>query len=60
MRNRDLARGAALAGALLVAVPILEYVLGGKGPAAARVLVGSFGLVFLFLSTRLNAGKDCS
>jgi hypothetical protein len=58
MRNRDIAKGAALAGVLLLAVPILEFVLGGKGPTAARVLVGSFGVVFLFLSARINSGKD--
>ena len=34
MNKRDYATGAALAGALLVALPFLDFVLGGEGAAA--------------------------
>jgi hypothetical protein len=57
MRNRDLARGAAIAGALLVAMPFLDHVFGGEGPAAVRAVVGSCGLALLALSAASYAGR---
>jgi hypothetical protein len=57
MNNRDFARGAALAGALLLALPFLDLLLGGEGAAAVRAVVGTCGLGLLALSATLNAGK---
>jgi hypothetical protein len=57
MRNRHLASGAALAGALLVAMPVLQVLLGGEGGAAVRAIVGACGLALLALSAGLRAAK---
>ena len=58
MNNRDFANGAALAGALLVAMPLLDLLLGGGGTAAVQAVVGSCGLALLAVSAVLNAGKE--
>jgi hypothetical protein len=58
MRNRDHAIGAALAGALLLALPFLDLLLGGEGAAAVRAVVGSCGLGLLALAASLEAGKE--
>jgi hypothetical protein len=56
--NRDYATGAALAGALLVALPFLDLLLGGEGAAAVRAAVGSCGLALLAVSFALRTGKE--
>lgn len=58
MRNRDFANGAALAGALLLAMPFLDLLLGGESAAAVRAVVGSCGLALLALSAAMGAGKE--
>ena len=47
MNKPAYAAGAALAGTLLVALPVLDLVLGGEGAAAVRALVASCGLALL-------------
>ena len=47
MKRPSYATGAALAGTLLVALPVLDLVLGGEGAAAVRALVASCGLALL-------------
>ena len=58
MNNRDYATGAALAGALLLALPFLDLVLGGEGAAALRAVVGSCGLGLLALWAALKGVKE--
>jgi hypothetical protein len=58
MNKRDYAIGAALAGTLLVALPVLDLVLGGEGAVAVRALVGSCGLALLAVYAALDAGKE--
>ncbi len=58
MRNRDFANGAALAGALLLAMPFLDLLLGGESAAAVRAVLGSCGLGLLAVSATLSAGKE--
>jgi hypothetical protein len=58
MRKHDYATGAALAGALLIALPVLDLVLGGEGAAAARALVGTCGLALLAVFAARGAGKE--
>lgn len=50
MRNHDLAKGAGLAGALLLAMPAFELLLGAGGVGPVHLVVGSFGLVLLGVS----------
>jgi len=58
MNKRDYAFGAALAGTLLVALPVLDLVLGGEGAAAVRALVGTTGLALLAVYAVRNSGKE--
>ena len=58
MNKRDYAFGAALAGTLLVALPVLDLVLGGEGAAAVRALVGTTGLALLAVYAVRNVGKE--
>ena len=51
MRTHDYATGAALAGTLLLALPVLDLVLGGEGAAAVRALIASCGLALLAVYT---------
>jgi hypothetical protein len=58
--NRDSAYGAALAGALLLALPFLDLLLGGDTAAIVRAVVGSCGLGLLALSAALRGGKEAA
>jgi len=58
MNKRDYAIGAALAGALLVALPVLDLVLGGEGAAAVRAFVAMCGLALLAVYAGRDAGKE--
>ena len=58
MNKRDYATGAALAGALLVALPFLDFASGGEGAAALRAVVGTCGLGLLALWAALKDAKE--
>lgn len=58
MNKPDYATGAALAGTLLVALPVLDLVLGGEGAAAVRAVVGSCGLALLAVYAARDVGKE--
>jgi hypothetical protein len=59
MKNdRDLARGAGLAGALLLALPILDLLLRGGGLATVRAVVAACGLALIALWRSLVAEKE--
>ena len=58
MNKREYAIGAGLAGTLLVALPVLDLVLGGEGAAAVRALVGSCGLALLAVYAGRDVGKE--
>jgi hypothetical protein len=49
MRNSR-AIGAAIAGALLLALPVLHMILGAGAPNAADAIVGLFGVILLAAS----------
>ncbi len=55
--RRERASGAALAGALLAAMPLLDVVLGGGGGVAVRVVVGGCGIALLALAAGSWAGR---
>lgn len=50
--------GAALAGALLLAMPFVDLLVGGESAAAVRAAVASCGLGLLALAAALGAGKE--
>ena len=58
MNKHDYAIGAALAGALLVALPLLDLVLGGESAAALRAFVATCGLALLAVYAARDAGKE--
>ena len=58
MNKREYAIGAALAGTLLLALPVLDLVIGGEGAAAVRALVGSCGLALLAVYAARHVGKE--
>ena len=58
MNKRDYAIGAALAGALLVALPVLDLALGGEGAAAVRAFVAMCGLALLAVYAARHVGKE--
>jgi hypothetical protein len=49
MTNSHVSLGAGIAGALLLAVPVLRMLFGAPGPVAADAIVGVFGVVMLAL-----------
>jgi hypothetical protein len=55
--NRDFASGAALAGALLVAMPFLDLLVGGESALAVRAVIGTCGLGLLALAAALKPVK---
>jgi hypothetical protein len=50
MRNADVYRGAGIAGSLLVAMPIVDVLLGGGVAGAVHATVGGFGLLMVAIS----------
>jgi len=54
MTYRDASRGAAIAGAVLVAMPLLEVLYGFGSPGLLHFVIGSFGLALVALSGRLR------
>lgn len=58
--SRDSALGAALAGALLLALPFLDLGLGGEAAGIVRAVVGSCGLGLLALSAALRSGMEAA
>ena len=50
MRNHDLAIGVGLAGALLVAMPALDLLLGTGGAGPIHLIAGSSGLAYLTIA----------
>jgi hypothetical protein len=54
MSYRDARRGAALAGALLFALPLVEVLYGLGTPGPTHFVVGVFGAALMGLSRRLR------
>jgi hypothetical protein len=52
------AMGAALAGSLLLSLPLLDLLLGGEGAAAVRTVVGFCGLGLLAIAAGVPARKE--
>ena len=50
MRNSHASMGAAIAGALLLALPVVHMILGAGAPNAADAIVGLFGVILLAAS----------
>jgi hypothetical protein len=51
MTQRDAKRGAALAGAVLFAMPVLDVFLGvGGSPGALHLIVGTLGAMLIAVS----------
>ena len=55
MRNSHASMGAAIAGALLLALPVLHMILGAGAPNAADAIVGLFGVILLAVSATAGA-----
>lgn len=60
MTNSRISLGAGIAGALLLAVPVLRMLFGAPGPAAVDAIVGIFGGVLLALYAAAAAERDAS
>ena len=58
MRNRNLASGATLAGAVLFAMPALDLILGAGDPSPVHAVVGAFGLLLFAVAAVANDGKE--
>lgn len=58
MKNREGASGAALAGALLLAMPFLDLFSGNAGSAFVSGFLGLCGLALVALSATLFSGKE--
>jgi hypothetical protein len=55
MRNSHASIGAAIAGVLLLAVPVFHMVLGAGAPGAVDAIVGLFGFILLAVSAAAGA-----
>lgn len=54
MTYRDARRGAAIAGAVLFAVPLIEVLYGLAAPGPTHFIVGALGVALVGLSGRLQ------
>lgn len=54
MSYREARRGAAIAGAVLFAMPVIEVFYGFAAPGTVHFVVGTFGLALVVLSGRLR------
>ena len=50
MTYRDARRGAAMAGAMLLVLPVLELSMGAASAGATHLVVGAFGTALIALS----------
>lgn len=58
MRNPDRALGARIAGALLVAVPALDIIVGVRAPGPVHAIVGYIGLALLAVDSASTNAKE--
>jgi hypothetical protein len=56
--DRNVASGAALAGIVLVVLPLLDLLVGGRAAAPVHATVAGFGLVLLAIAVARSAGKE--
>lgn len=54
MTYREARRGAAIAGAMLLGMPLMEVAYGMASPGPLHFVVGSFGLALIVVSGRLR------
>jgi hypothetical protein len=54
MTYREASRGAAIAGAVLVGLPVIELLYGPGTPGPVHLVIGVFGLALLGVSGRLR------
>lgn len=52
MTYRDARRGAAIAGAMLLALPVLDIAMGAASAGVTHFVVGAFGASLIALSAR--------
>jgi hypothetical protein len=57
MLNSHVSLGAGIAGALLLAVPVLHMLFGAGAPGGADSIVGLFGFALLVVSAAAGAGR---
>lgn len=55
MRNSNVSLGAGIAGAVLLAVPVLHMILGASAPGVVDAIVGLFGFILLAVSVSAGA-----
>ena len=55
MRNSNVSLGAGIAGAVLLAVPVLHMILGASAPGVVDAIVGLFGFILLAVSASAGA-----
>ena len=60
MTNSHVSLGAGIAGAVLLAVPVLRMLFGAPGPVAVDAIVGVFGVVLLALSATVAVTRTRS
>lgn len=58
MRNHDHAIGARLAGALLIAIPVLDVIVGVRDPGPVHAIVGFFGIALFALASAISIAKE--
>ena len=58
MTYRDARRGAAIAGTMLFAMPVLDVLLGVGSPGAVHLIVGTFGAALIALSKNESHLED--
>jgi hypothetical protein len=58
MRNRNLSIGARIAGACLIAMPVLDLIVGGRGPGPVHAIIGFFGIALFAVDAALTIEKE--
>ena len=58
MKNLDLAIGARVAGALLIAMPVFDVIVGVRNPGPVHAIVGFFGLALFAIDAATTIAKE--
>ena len=58
MRNPDHAIGARITGAFLIAMPVLDVIIGGSDPGPVHAIFGFFGLALFAVDAATIIAKE--
>ena len=58
MRNRDFAVGSKIVGAFMIAMPVLDVIVGANNPGPVHAIFGFFGLASFAVGAALTIARE--